>query len=84
VTVCSAGRRWLRVLNPGYSYLCSNDPRVHVGLGQLDRVDKIEVLWPDGATEVFPGAPADQYLTLRHGQGQPLGANSTANTRTRP
>src|SRR5262249_21154790 len=32
VTVRAGGRRWVRWINPGYSYLCSNDPRAHFGL----------------------------------------------------
>ncbi|MEE2883527.1 MAG: CRTAC1 family protein [Planctomycetota bacterium] len=31
-----------------YSYCSSNDPRVHVGLGPSDQIDKVEVHWPDG------------------------------------
>ena len=39
VTVKAEGRRWLRLINPGYSYLCSNDPRAHFGLGKAEKVD---------------------------------------------
>src|SRR5262249_51327818 len=33
ITVYAGDRRWLRWINPGSSYLCSNDPRAHFGLG---------------------------------------------------
>jgi hypothetical protein len=72
VTVCAGGRRWLRCINPGYSYLCSNDPRAHFGLGQAERVEAIEVLWPDGTAEVFPGQAVDQMVVLRKGEGKPI------------
>jgi hypothetical protein len=73
VTVRAGDRRWMRWINPGYSYLCSNDPRAHFGLGPIDRVDGIDVLWPDGSRETFPGCPADQRpeLVLRKGTGRP-------------
>src|SRR5262245_45096595 len=71
ITVQAGGHRWMRWINPGYSYLCSNDPRAHFGLGPVDRVDAIDVLWPDGTRETFPGCPADQRpeLVLRKGEG---------------
>jgi hypothetical protein len=69
ITVHAGDRRWLRWVNPGYSYLCSNDPRAHFGLGPVDRVDRIEVVWPDGTEETFPGQDVDRFLTLQKGQG---------------
>lgn len=70
VTVRAGDRRWFRLVNPGYSYLCSNDPRVHFGLGPIDRIDAIDVVWPDGLEEVFPGGSVDRLITLRRGDGQ--------------
>ena len=58
-------------LNPAESYLCSSEPGAHFGLGKAERVDSIEILWPDGAREVFPGCKVDQRLELRKGGGRP-------------
>jgi hypothetical protein len=63
-------RRWLQWINPGYSYLASNDPRAHFGLGKIDHVDSITVLWPDGREEVFPGTEVDRMIVLRRGEGR--------------
>ena len=69
--VVEAGKRqWWRLVQPSYSYLVSNDPRVHVGLGTADRIDSIRVAWPDGAEETFPGTPVDQQVVLRKGAGR--------------
>jgi hypothetical protein len=68
--VYAAGRQWLRFINPGSSYLCSNDPRAHFGLAQLEQVDLIQIIWPDGQEEFFPAQPVDQVLTLRKGGGK--------------
>jgi len=54
-------------VNPSQSYLCSNDPRVHFGLGGNSRVESISVVWPDGSEEQFPGVAADQVVTLGKG-----------------
>ncbi len=71
VTVTAGARQWSRLIQPSTSYLCSNDPRAHFGLGAVDRVDAVRVAWPDGAVEDFPGGPVDRRLTLRQGDGKP-------------
>jgi hypothetical protein len=78
ITVRAGERQWTRWLNPGYSYLCSNDPRAHFGLGPVDRVTAIDVLWPDGTRETFPGCPADQRpeIVLRKGTGKKFSGGS--------
>ena len=72
VTVTAGERRWKSWLNPGSSFLCSNDPRVHFGLGAAEKVDKIEVQWPDGVREQFAGCSADQAVELRRGISRPI------------
>ena len=69
IVVQAGGRRWWRLVQPAYSYASSNDPRVQIGLGPAATVDSIQVRWPDGVEEIFPGSPADRYLTLRRGSG---------------
>jgi hypothetical protein len=70
ITVTAGGRRQTVWVNPSQSYLCSNDPRAHFGLGSVTQVESIHVIWPDGTEEQFPGGPADQFITLRKGSGQ--------------
>jgi hypothetical protein len=70
VRVRAGARRWLRLINPAGSYLCSSDARAHFGLGSADRVDEIEIAWPDGLTEVFPGGAVDRGLVLNRGSGR--------------
>jgi hypothetical protein len=70
VTVQAGDRRWIGLINPGQSYLCSGDPRAHFGLGPVEHVDAIRIEWPDGLVEAFPGTAADRALRLERGQGQ--------------
>ena len=72
VSVKAGDQRQLRIINPAESYLCSSDPRAHFGLGEASRFDAIQVRWPDGRSEVFPGGQADRPLVLRRGEGKEL------------
>jgi hypothetical protein len=53
----------------GGSYLSQNDLRVHFGLGGHQRVDKAEVLWPDGKVETLTNLVADRFYSVREGAG---------------
>ncbi len=62
-------RHFRRDVNPHFSYLASNDPRVHVGLGPATEVATIEVRWVDGTRETFGPCSADQIVRLQQGTG---------------
>jgi hypothetical protein len=70
ITVHAGSRNWWRQIHSAYSYLCSNDPRAHFGLGDITTIDRIEVAWPDGTKEVFPGGAANRLVELRKGEGK--------------
>jgi enediyne biosynthesis protein E4 len=72
VTVLAGGRRFARTINPGGSYLSHSDVRAHFGLGRAERVETIQVRWPDGKGEEFPGGGADRHLVVHKGEGRPL------------
>jgi hypothetical protein len=46
------------------SYLSYNDPRLHIGLGNNNTIDRMEIHWPDGEIEIFKQLPADRYLSI--------------------
>jgi len=50
------------------SYMSSNDPRLHFGLGTATRAD-IEVRWPSGTVEKYPDLAADRLVTILEGKG---------------
>ncbi len=53
----------------GGSYISQNDLRVHFGLGDAARVDRLEVRWPSGLEERFTGLAVDLVHTLAEGTG---------------
>jgi hypothetical protein len=51
------------------SYYSCSDPRLHFGLGKVNRVD-LEVYWPSGLHESYKNIPTDQLITIREGTGR--------------
>ena len=49
------------------SYVFQQDPRLHFGLGQESKVDRIEIRWPKpgGQTHVLTNVPVDQILRVQ-------------------
>jgi hypothetical protein len=70
VTLRAGGREWSRAVVASASYGSSHDPRAHFGLGPVDAVDELVVLWVDGTRESFPGGPARGEYVLRQGEGR--------------
>jgi ASPIC and UnbV/FG-GAP-like repeat len=57
-------RRLVREVQAGSSYLSSEDPRVHFGLGAAKRVAKLEIRLPDGRVLHRASVAADQIVDL--------------------
>jgi hypothetical protein len=59
------GRRLVREMHAGSSYLSSEDPRANFGLGGASRVRELVVRHPDGTTKTLRDVAADRLLTVR-------------------
>jgi hypothetical protein len=64
VKVSAGGVTQYASVRAGESYLSSNDPRLHFGLGSSGQAD-IEVSWPGGGTEKFSAVPANRQFDIR-------------------
>ncbi len=64
------GRRLIRTIDGGGSYLSSHDRRVHFGLGPADRVEKLEVRWPSGRIETRQDLPSDTVCYWEESKGR--------------
>ncbi len=53
----------------GGSYISSNDPRLHFGLGPNATMSEVEVKWPSGKVENLHDVPADFIYTIVEGEG---------------
>ncbi|MCK4298576.1 MAG: CRTAC1 family protein [Planctomycetes bacterium] len=58
-----------------YSYCCSNDRRVHFGLGKHEKVDTLEIHWPSGIIETYENIPANQFVTYEEPAVPPPGTS---------
>jgi hypothetical protein len=74
----AAGTSPWRMVRTGSSYLSQSELPLTFGLGSAAAVSKIEVKWPDGATETLGAADAGQTITIEQGRGithkMPFGA----------
>jgi hypothetical protein len=71
VTVEAGGQRSTRWVQSSGSFISQNDPRAHVGLGAIDKVDRITVRWPGGKEEVVAGPlAADRTYVIQEGSGK--------------
>ncbi len=62
----SAGEReQLKFIQPSRSYLSQAEAVVTFGLGSADRIDALEITWPDGVVETLPPPPLDMLTTIR-------------------
>ena len=69
IAITAGGRTQVRDVQSGSSYLSQNDLRVHFGLGDATRAERLEVRWPGGTTDVVRDVDAGQILTVREGEG---------------
>ena len=69
VSLLAGERRLDRDVQTAGSYLASNDPRVHFGLGGGTRAVDVRVRWPTGELERFGDFEVGRTVELRQGAG---------------
>ena len=51
------------------SFMSSNDPRVHFGVGEIEVINDVRVRWLNGKEEHFGDFPVNRFVVLREGDG---------------
>jgi hypothetical protein len=59
------GRRLVREVQAGSSYLSSEDPRMHFGLGAATTVKELTIHWPGGNSSRLTDVAANRILTVK-------------------
>ncbi len=65
VTLVNKTGRQIRERDGGNGYCGQSDPRLHFGLGGEQRVDLVEIRWPDGGLQYLENIKADQIVVVR-------------------
>lgn len=64
VVVTSGGKRQAQVVTSQSSYYSHDDFRLHFGLGQRDKADRVEITWPDGRIDVRTNVAAGRQVSV--------------------
>ncbi|MEL6868120.1 MAG: CRTAC1 family protein, partial [Bacteroidota bacterium] len=66
VSVFAAGEEINRQLIPTRGFQSSVDYRLSFGLGTVDRIDSLRVVWPDRSRSIWEALPVDTFLVLTY------------------
>lgn len=67
VTAFSGKQKFYQEYQPVKGYMSSVDPRIHFGLGEIEKLDSIQILWPSGKTRTLKNIQSNQTLKLSPG-----------------
>ena len=71
VEIETGGRKQVRFVTGGGSYLSASDRRILVGLGKAERADRVAVTWPSGRKQEFRDLAGDAGWRMQEGMDQP-------------
>jgi tetratricopeptide (TPR) repeat protein len=71
VQITAGKESWTLARSDGDGFYGSNENVLHVGLGQVDQVDSIQITWPDGKNQKLEGVKTNQRLLVVQDQ-EPL------------
>jgi enediyne biosynthesis protein E4 len=69
VFLMANGMRQRQDVLSGGSYVSTNDPRLHFGLGDATEAGTVEIHWPSGAKETVQLPGVDRIFTVTEGKG---------------
>jgi hypothetical protein len=71
VDIESGGRKQVRFVTGGGSYLSASERRLLIGLGKEDKAERVTVRWPSGRKQEFSALEGRRGWRLHEGQAQP-------------
>jgi hypothetical protein len=71
IEIEASGRKLVRFLHGGGSYLSASERRLLVGLGQASSADHVRVRWPSGREQVFSDLATEKNWRLVEGDPNP-------------
>ncbi len=64
ITVTAGGRSWSDQCRSGSSYLSASDPAVTFALPDSSKAEQVQIVWPNGRTDVWRGLQGGQEYHL--------------------
>lgn len=64
-------RSQARQVSGGSGYLAQSSSVLHFGLGDAEKVERLEIRWPAGHTQVLENVDANQRLSIREERASP-------------
>ena len=77
----AGGQKQYLYQSPYRGYMSTMDDRPHFGLGGANRVDSLEVIWPDGRHQLLTGLQVDRLLVVKQSDATQTRADSPPPTR---
>jgi enediyne biosynthesis protein E4 len=65
ITISAGGKSQYTEARCPAAFLGQSDRRVHFGLGQSQRVERLEIRWPSGTVQTLENVPVDQVLKVK-------------------
>ncbi len=69
VKLIAGGMTQTDEIHSGGSYLSQNDLRLHFGLANATKINRVEIRWPSGQMDTLTDLPADQFYSVLEGTG---------------
>jgi hypothetical protein len=69
ISIVAGGMTQTDEVHSGGSYLSQNDPRIHFGLANAAKIDKVEIRWPSGLKDTLTNLAVDQHYSVVEGSG---------------
>ena len=67
VRLVAGGRTQVRSVGGAAGYLGHSDARLYFGLSRVERVERLEVRWPDGVVTRLEDLPVDEVVVVKGG-----------------
>jgi hypothetical protein len=69
IRIEAGGAAQSQMVRGGSSYLSQSELAATFGLGRLDRVDRVQIWWPNGRSEDFKGLDAGKFYEVTENKG---------------
>jgi enediyne biosynthesis protein E4 len=65
IRVTAAGRTQSSIVRGAGSYLSVHDRRPHFGIGAATRVDRIDIVWPNGEKQTLTDVETNRFVAVK-------------------